>query len=56
MALSLRMLPLPPMDGWRLASLILGAEERGNHVSDGLPPSGVNEARSLQGIQPESDS
>ena len=31
---------------WRLASLILGAEERGNR-SDGLPPSGVNEAKSL---------
>ena len=27
--------------------LILGAEERGNRFSDGLPPSGVNEARSL---------
>ena len=29
-----------------LACRILGAEERGNQ-SDGLPPSGVNEARSL---------
>jgi hypothetical protein len=31
---------------WRLAGLILGAEERGNQLSDGLPPSGVNPARS----------
>jgi hypothetical protein len=31
----------------RLACRILGAEERGNQLSDGLPPSGVNEARSL---------
>jgi|GEM_PF-935507 len=31
---------------WRLAGLILGAEERGNQMSDGLPPSGVNPARS----------
>jgi hypothetical protein len=32
--------------GGGLLSLILGAEERGNQ-NDGLPPSGVNEAKSL---------
>ena len=34
-------------DQRRLACRILGAEERGNQLSDGLPPSGVNETKSL---------
>src|SRR5437763_9129107 len=37
---------VPRRHRWRLASLILGAEERGNQ-DDGLPPSGVNELERL---------
>src|SRR5438128_9985613 len=35
-----------------LSGRILGAEERGNQASDGLPPSGVNPARAGRASSP----